>query len=509
MHPTTTLIHHSRSDVSSADFDCFAPPIHKASTVFFPDTQAVENRSVLAGDYTYGLNGTPTTDILAQRIALLEGGTHCLLVPSGLSAISLVDLALLKSGDEILIPYNCYRPNGELVDVVLKKLGVIHHFYDPLDLPSVQALINDNTRLMWIEAAGSNSLEFPDLIGLIDLAKQYGITTALDNSWGSGIAFSAFALIGPDGLTRQVDISIQALTKYVSGGADVLMGSVVTKNDALYQTLKICHHNLGLGVGANDVELVLRGLPTLHLRYHAQDAVTRSITQWLQARKELEQVFHPSLHDSQGHEFWAAQTSAAAALVSFTFKPGYSAQQIKSFCNELKLFKLGYSWAGPISLVMFYELNGPYRKKYDLVKANAPNYLVRLAIGLESFDDLMSDLKNAFKQMIREDFNEIKSLPSPFKVIAAADIDGIFTRQSARRMIEQLTPFNQVTLDFSHIDNISTDFIDELLCVWPLAKPSLKLTLINASSAVYHILDWCLHRTDVAQAHGRVSLISP
>ncbi len=502
MHPITTLIHHSQSEVSSADFDCFAPPIHKASTVFFPNTQAVENRSVLAGDYTYGLNGTPTTDVLAQRIALLEGGTHCLLVPSGLSAISLVDLALLKSGDEILIPYNCYRPNGELVNVVLKKLGVIHRFYDPLDLPSVQALINNNTRLMWIEAAGSNSLEFPDLIGLIDLAKQHGITTALDNSWGSGVAFSAFALIGPDGLTRQVDISIQALTKYVSGGADVLMGSVVTKNEALYQALKICHHNLGLGVGANDVELVLRGLPTLHLRYHAQDAVTRSITQWLQTRKELEHVFHPSLHGSPGHEFWTAQTSAAAALVSFTFKPAYTAQQIKSFCNELKLFKLGYSWAGPISLVMFYELNGPYRKKHGLIDANSPNYLVRLAIGLESLDDLVSDLKNAFKQI------PPANLKSPFKVIAAADINGIFTRESARRMIEQLRLFNQVTLDFSNIDNLSTDFTDELLCVWPLSKPSLTLTLINASSEVYQFLDWSLRRTDVPQAHGRVSLIN-
>ena len=239
----TSLIHHPYQP--PAGFEAPQPGVHKASTVIFPNVAALRARNWKSkAGYTYGLHGTPTTFTLEERIATLEGGMQTLLVPSGLAAITLVDMGLLKAGDELLIPDNAYGPNKELARNELAGWGITHRFYDPLDVAAFAAAIGPATKLVWLEAAGSVTMEFPDLRSLARIARERGapgLVVALDNTWGAGIAFDAFDL----GEGRGVDISIQALTKYPSGGGDVLMGAVTTRDEALHLKLKFSHMRMG------------------------------------------------------------------------------------------------------------------------------------------------------------------------------------------------------------------------------------------------------------------------
>jgi cystathionine beta-lyase len=259
--------------------------VHKASTIIFKSVAALRARSWKdKTGYTYGLQGTPTSYTLEERIATLEGGVQTLLVPSGLAAITLVDMALLKSGDEVAIPDNAYGPSKEFARNELAHWGIGHRFYDPMQPASLAAATGPATRLVWLEAAGSVTMEFPDLPALVAVARAHGAIVALDNTWGAGLAFDPFALAGAGEAPSGVDISIQALTKYPSGGADVLMGSVTTRDEALHLRLKFAHMRVGHGVGGNDVELVLRSLPSLPLRYRAQGVAGRTLAEWWSAR---------------------------------------------------------------------------------------------------------------------------------------------------------------------------------------------------------------------------------
>jgi cystathionine beta-lyase len=381
---STRLVHHAYRP--PAGFEAPQVGVHKASTVIFPNTAALRARDWRRRDgYTYGLHGTPTSFTLEERVATLEGGLQTLLVPSGLAAISLVDLALLSPGDEVLIPANVYGPSRELARHELARFGVRHRLYDPLDLPGFEAMLEPATRLVWLEAPGSVTMEFPDLRGLVAAARHRGVLTALDNTWGAGIAFNAFA--------AGVDISMQALTKFPSGGGDVLMGAVTTRDAALHERLKLTHMRLGLGVAGNDAELVLRSLPTLALRYDAQDRAGRALANWLAARPEVDRVLHPALPGSPGHEHWQRHCSAAAGLFSVMMHPRWSAAEIDRFVDALRLFRLGYSWAGPVSLVVPYDL--PTMRS----PAPYPGTLVRFSLGFESVADLQADIEQALRAL--------------------------------------------------------------------------------------------------------------
>ena len=388
---STQLIHHGYKP--PAGFDAVQPGIHKASTIIFPSVAALRQRDWKhKTGYTYGLHGTPTTFTLEERIATLEGGRFCTLVPSGLAAVALVDMALLKAGDEVLIPDNAYGPSKTFAQHELAGWGVSFRYYDPMSPADLAAKLSVKTRLVWLEAPGSITLEFPDLPALVAAVKAHanphpqGIVTALDNTWGAGIAFNAFDL--------GADISVQALTKYPSGGADVLMGSVVTRDEALHQLVHFCHMRVGYGVSGNDAELVLRGLNSMALRYAAQDQATRALAAWLQEQPQIEAVLHPALAGSPGHVIWQRDCRAAACLLSAVFKPGYSEAGIDRFCDDLKLFNIGYSWAGPISLCVPYDV--------PAIRTTAWPYqggLVRFSIGLEAVNDLQADLANALSMM--------------------------------------------------------------------------------------------------------------
>lgn len=367
-------------------FGAFPTAIHHASTVLFKDVAALRARNWQdKTSYTYGLHGTPTTFTLEARLAEIEGGSDCLLAPSGLAAIAMVNLALLKSGDDLLVPDNVYNPNRELANWLQQNFGITARFYDPLVGAGIAELIRPNTRLIWAEAPGSVSMEVPDIPVICRAARAAGVPVALDNTWSAGLAFRAFE--------HGVDIVMQALTKYHSGGSDVLMGALITADKSLHRKLELAHMRLGMGVSADDTYLVLRGLPTLKLRFDAHDAAARQVAAWLKARPEIAKVLHPAFDDCPGHDVWQRDFRGAGGLFSVLFDPQYSEAQTDRFIDSLKLFKIGYSWGGANSLAVPYRI-AQMRSRWD-----GAGQLVRLNIGLEDPQDLIADLAQAMRSL--------------------------------------------------------------------------------------------------------------
>jgi cystathionine beta-lyase len=397
MTRSTDLIHHAY--LPPAEFEAPQVGVFKASTVIFPNVASMRTREWMdKSAYTYGLHGTPTTFTLEERLATLEGGTHCILTPSGLAAIAHVDFALLKTGDEVLIPDNAYAPNKSLAEGELAQFGITHQVYDPLDVNDLAARITPRTRLVWLEAAGSVTMEFPDLVALVQLCKARGVLCALDNTWGAGLAFNAFDLTPGQG-ELGVDLTIHALTKYPSGGGDVLMGSIVTRSDELARVLKLAHMRLGTGVGANDAEMVLRSLASMPLRYKAQDKAARTLAAWCASQPAFSQVLHPALTSSSGHTHWQhlcvttqEPEGLAAGIFSVVIDARFPAHAIDAFCDSLQLFKLGYSWGGPMSLVMPYNMASSRARATPHLQRGR---VVRFCIGLEDVTDLQNDISRA------------------------------------------------------------------------------------------------------------------
>ena len=378
----TRLIH---SDYQApAGFAAFPQAIHHASTVLFKNVAALRSRNWQdKSGYTYGLHGTPTTFTLEARLAAIEQGTYCLLAPSGLAAIAMVDLALLKTGDDVLLPDNVYNPSRELGNWLSRDFGISARYYDPMVGAGIAALIRPNTRLVWTEVPGSVSMEVPDIPAICRAAHDADAVVAIDNTWSAGIAFPAF--------DHGCDIVMQALTKYQSGGSDVLMGSVTTRDEALHRKIEAAHMRLGYGVGADDAYLVLRGLATMKLRFDAHDRGGREIAAWLQARPEIARVLHPAFESCPGHEYWKRDFTGAGGLFSVIFDARYSEAQTDRFVDSLKLFQIGYSWGGANSLCVPYRMQG-LRDGWE-----TKGQLLRFNVGLEDPADLIADIEQALR----------------------------------------------------------------------------------------------------------------
>ncbi|MEO6293204.1 MAG: PLP-dependent transferase, partial [Burkholderiaceae bacterium] len=288
--------------------------------------------------------------------------------------------------------------------------------YDPMNPADLAAKISAKTKLVWLEAPGSVTMEFPNLPELVRICSSKGVLIALDNTWGAGLAFTPFDLgnSGKAGETLGVDISVHALTKYPSGGGDVLMGSVMVRDTALHALIKRCHMRMGYSVGMNDIETVLRSLPSIALRYRAHDVAARSLARWCEGRAEVVQVLHPALATSPGHEHWRAlcadrsghdaaggteDTDAghAAGLFSIMLHERFSSAQVDAFCDALNIFRLGYSWGGPMSLVVPYNLRGMRFLPHGAHLQRGT--LVRFSVGLEAVADLQADLEQALQGM--------------------------------------------------------------------------------------------------------------
>ncbi|MEB0165062.1 cystathionine beta-lyase [Glaciimonas sp. CA11.2] len=345
----TSIIHNDY--VAPQGFGAFPTPIYHASTVLFENVAAMRARDWLdKSAYNYGLHGTPTTFTLEARLADIEGGTHCRLAPSGLAAITMVDFAFLKSGDDVLVPDNVYGSNRVLSNWLSTNFGITSRYYDPMIGAGIADLIQPNTTLIWTEAPGSVSMEVPDIPAICAAAHARGVLVALDNTWSAGLAFRAF--------DHGIDIVMHALTKYQSGGSDVLMGAVITRDPAVAKKIEIAFNNLGLGVGMDDVYLVLRSLPTMKLRFEAHDAAARTVAAWFKNRPEITRMLHPAFADCPGHETWKRDFTGAAGLFSVLFDRRYTEEQTDRFVDSLKLFKIGFSWGGANSLAVPYRIQG-------------------------------------------------------------------------------------------------------------------------------------------------------
>jgi len=380
----TRLIH---SDVKVPEgYRSLASPVYRGSTTLFTDAASVDDTwDQNEVGYTYGLYGTPTTLELAGKICELEKGYRTIVTPGGQGAIALINLAFLKSGDHILIPESVYTPNRKLARNVLRRFGVETSFYAPEIGSDIKDLLRENTRLVWCESPGSITMEVQDVPAIAEAAHARGALVALDNTWSAGIFFDAFAY--------GVDITMQALTKYVGGHSDVLLGSVTVKEKALHQQLGATHQLLGFAASPDDCSLALRGMRTMAVRLKHIETSALRIARWLAARLEIERVLHPALEGAPGHELWKRDFSGSAGVFSLVFKPEATKAEVLAFVDALVLFGIGYSWGGVTSLAVAYEFHG--------IKGR-PNYghrIVRLNIGLEDTDDLLEDLERSLARV--------------------------------------------------------------------------------------------------------------
>jgi len=361
-------------------------PIYRGSTTLFPDAAAVtDDWDQYEAGYTYGLYGTPTTLELASRICELEQGYRTIITPGGQGAISLIKLALLRAGDHVLVPESIYGPNRKFANDVLRRFGVETSFYSPDIGNGIAEVIQANTRLIWCESPGSITMEVQDVPAIAQAAHRAGVLLVIDNTWSAGVYFDAFA--------HGADVTMQALTKYVGGHSDLLLGSATTKDKAIYERLGATHQLLGCAASPDDCSLALRGMKTLAVRLEKIEASALSIARWLAERAEVENVLHPALPSCPGHELWKRDFTGSAGVFSIVLKPKFSKQQVYAFVNSLELFKIGYSWGGVTSLAVAYDFTH-YKGR--------PEYqhrIVRLNIGLEEGDDLISDLAQAFDLM--------------------------------------------------------------------------------------------------------------
>ena len=388
----TQLIHAPRK--APQYIETVQPPLYRASTIIFKNTDALFNRHWTDEyDYSYGTHGTPTTFTLGDQIAQLEGGRYHLLAPSGLSAINLVNSCFLSHGDEVWVADNIYGPNMEHLRNLEKRYGIAVKVYNPIEVDSFTP--STKAKLLWLEAAGSVTLEFPDLTRLVKKAQAHNILTALDNTWGAGLAFNAFDF-GAEHLS--IDMTVHALTKYPSGGGDILMGSVVTRDQKLHQQLFRAHAIQGIAISGDDAAQVQRSLPSMRLRYEQQANTCLALVTWLKQQPDFVQVLHPADQDSAGHSYWQeiCTEGHSAGLISVIFDPKYNLDDIRFFCDQLSLFKLGFSWGGPVSLVMLYNLKDMRVLEHKHLRQG---FLVRFCIGLEHSSDLIQDITYALQQL--------------------------------------------------------------------------------------------------------------
>ena len=377
--PATRLVVGGRDPAANHGF--VNPPVHHVSTVLYP---TAEDFLARRARYLYGRRGTPTSEALEDALRALEGPgcAGIALLPSGLAAISTALLAVLKAGDHLLVTDSVYQPTRKFCDGMLKRYGVTATYYDPLVGAGIAALIQPNTRAVFVEAPGSLSFEIQDVPAIAAAAHAKGAVVLMDNTWATSLYFRAFE--------KGVDLSIQAATKYIGGHSDVMLGAV-SANKATWERLADTVHALGLCVGPDDVYLGLRGLRTMGVRLAHHHQAGMKVARWLAERPEIACVLHPALESCPGHALWRRDFSGASGLFSVVFKP-VAQTAVNAFLNELTLFGIGASWGGFESLAIPFDC-APIR---TATKWAPGGPTVRIHIGLEEIDDLIGDLQRGF-----------------------------------------------------------------------------------------------------------------
>lgn len=358
------------------------PVVQRASTV------VVESASKLfePGGWTYGRHGTATHEALKQALCEIEGAEHCVLLPSGLMACILPFFAFAQSGGHVLVGDNVYGPTRRFVDRTLSRWGCEATYFDPLIGAGIADLIRPTTKMIFVESPGSMTFEIADAPALAAAARAANIVSVMDNTWSAGVFHKPLAL--------GFDLSVQANTKYVSGGADILSGAIHVNDTALLGRLKDTIADLGSNVGADDAFTVLRGARSLALRMEHHQSAAIEVARWLEQHPKIQRVLHPALESDPGHALWKRDFTGASGLFSIVLAAAPT-KQVHAFLDALDLFSLGFSYGGFESLAIHCD---PQLKR-TAARVTFPGPLIRLAVGLEDPADLIADLEQALEAL--------------------------------------------------------------------------------------------------------------
>ncbi len=371
----TTLVHAGR-DYCEHGF--VNPPVYHGSTVLFPDTDTLHDES---RGYRYARRASPTSLAVEDAVAGIEGGYKSKVSPSGLAAITTTLLAFLKSGDHLLMVDSVYGPIRYFCDTLLKGFGVATTYYDPLIGSAIASLIRPETRLVYCESPGSQTMEVQDVPAIAKAAHERDCLICFDNTWSGGYYFRPFS--------HGCDISVQAGTKYLGGHSDVMAGTI-TCTEQTWPRLKEAFETMGQCLGPDDMFLLLRGLRTLEVRLERHHKNALAVAQWLRTRPEVATVLYPALSNAPGHELWKRDFTGASGLFSVVLQPA-KRLAVDRMLDSLTLFGMGASWGGYESLVL------PFKATRTAAASEPSGPCLRFHIGLENPDDLIADLAQGFK----------------------------------------------------------------------------------------------------------------
>jgi cystathionine beta-lyase len=374
----TRAIHEGR--MSREHFGVVNTPVYRASTILHENLAALEAAD---SPYIYGRLGTPSSRSLEEAVTALEGGTRTVLCPSGLNAVATAVLSVCSAGDHLLVTDNCYAPTRSFCDRTLRRLGIETTYYDPIIGSEIADLFRANTAAVFCESPGSLTFEVQDVPAIAEVAHARGAAVLLDNTWATPLYFEALA--------HGVDLSIQAVTKYIGGHADVMMG-YVTANGSHAERLAQTHDHLGLYASGDDCFLALRGLRTMPVRLARHQETALELALWLRKQPAVAQVLHPGLAGDPGHAVWRRDFKGASGLFGLVLKP-VAVPALAAFLDGLECFGLGYSWGGYESLIVPANI----RRTVRPFQVDGP--VLRVHAGLESPDDLRSDLEMGFKRL--------------------------------------------------------------------------------------------------------------
>lgn len=355
-------------------------PVYHASTVRFRNVTAL--RDERNTEVTYGRKGTPTTFAVQEAIAELEGADGCIVFPSGVSAITTALIALLDSGDHLLMVDTAYKPTRDFSDKLLSTMGVETTYYGAGE--DIRYYLRPNTRAVFLESPGSQTMEMLDIPTIVEAAHSHGASTIIDNTWATPLYCKP--------LNMGVDVCIHSVTKYISGHSDLMMGAV-SANGKVLERIRTNASQLGLCTAPDDCYLAMRGLRTLAARLERHSRTAHTLATWLADRPEVGRVLYPALPDAPGHDIWKRNYTGATGLLSVLLEPVPDAQVV-AMLDGFRYFGLGYSWGGFESLAL------PIPKQ---ARPHTPwpgdGPIVRFHVGLEDPDDLLADLKAGFTRL--------------------------------------------------------------------------------------------------------------
>ena len=361
-----------------------SPPIYRTSTILNQTMESYRNRDM---KYTYGRNGTPTSDSLIYSIASIYNADGCVLASSGMNAISTALMSVLMAGDHILLPDCVYGSTRRFVKEEFPRLNIKYDFYDPRNLNDLENLINENTKVIYIESPGTYTFEVVDITKVVEICNKHNLKSIIDNTWATALFFNP--------LEFGVNIVVEAITKYISGHSDIMMGVVIANGQDLIE-IQRWTKNAGVYVSPDDIYMSLRGLRTLPIRLKQSSENSLALAKFLEMQDEIKAVQHPALKQHPDHGLWKKYFKGASGLFAVEFIEKITDEAINVLANKLEIFGIGASWGGYSSLVSTMDVKGSRNVKSSYVPKGP--YL-RIYTGSENFKDLENDFEHGLNEM--------------------------------------------------------------------------------------------------------------